>query len=1021
MFISISGDTFSSTNEEVIGDADELALTANPLMQELEDATEEDQMMARKYAETRGNSYHEMPTYYFHTRINSLDNFKNGNDALHMFGRGIPQSSKARVAKLIGTKKATKQALAKIEKRRAELENLKGINRETLTPEVRRNMAQENRELRAALKQHNLNLKNTNKALDTFKRTSLGKDLYKTVDSINKAARTAKIAERGQDIVHVDIAGDMSGFKLYTSNSDGVTKVLSDNKKKFANLHDSGNVRIPIHKNFVAKWSDLSKKQQRIVQKYDYVKAHKQAYVNKHSTYYENRWEWSRYMQHSLTDEGKLLVSGGGTQYKVIGNPGSHAEQANTPKYSEIAKMQNEQKEAAAKSLGFKSFKQMELKQSREVNKKLNEIYAAAENEPRLRSQLSSHPRRIFGTIDEVNTNYKSVSKFFKDDITELTHLDMTNIKRYVVPEAFLTNMAKKGSIRFSDNSKMINEVFISRNKNGKQSYKVKTSDRGLGDNEKVFTLGSSEGGLGFSDDVAAHLARTFGHDKIVMDDSSAYILQRMNKVGSANQLNMMMSKFMSMWKGSKLMTVGFHVRKFAGENMAVYLSGLNPLKVMGHGGAMGSVRKSYDKVAKMISEGMDESQINPRLLEQHNEWKDFVRENGLGAKGGGAVAQFSDTLKMSEEAAKTGIFAKGLNKMIKFNYGLVGSVDTMMRFGVWREAKLNPHIVQRFVGKGASAADMVKAVKFDYNNSTRFENEVMKKVIPFWTFAKNNTVLVAKSFLKNPNRINHINNLIATATRSTGLDDSQLPEYVKNQGYLSLEGLRNMITGQVGSNGVGDDSFLKWGSIVNSALNPLDSLSQVSPIISAGRMALGGESNQYATNWDQVSQQYNYMRAVAGDIGVNPKQAATQMGMFDNPLSQLGMAAPKTFSIMQELDPTPLQGWMKLINGIGADIKNGNVGAQTFLPSLIKHIDPIEMKMTQMYFEKNVLSQIKKAYSTVTGTYLPDLMSTSAPKEVVDNDQEWADYYSNFIDGSDDHRTQQDMNDIIKEAKGGE
>ncbi len=238
---------------EVLGDADELALTANPLAQELEDATEMDKMMARKYSETRGHAYHETPTYFFHRNIASLSDFKTGRDALHFFGRGIPQSSKVQVSKLIGTKTSTKQAMAKLIKRRAEIQDLRTINRETLTTEVKKALSQENTQIRQALKLHNENLISVNKKLDGFVRTSLGKDLFKTVDAVNKRARTTKIAKPGQDILHVDIAGDMSGFKVYTNNSNGLNKVMTDNKKRFEKLHENGNVRVPIHKQYVAK------------------------------------------------------------------------------------------------------------------------------------------------------------------------------------------------------------------------------------------------------------------------------------------------------------------------------------------------------------------------------------------------------------------------------------------------------------------------------------------------------------------------------------------------------------------------------------------------------------------------------------------------------------------------------------------------------------------------------------------------------------------------------------------------
>ncbi len=1004
--------------DNLIGDADELSFSANPLLKELEDATSEEHGNALKFIETRGKEDHEWPVNLFHQRIYSLKTFKKTQDSLHFFGKEIMPEFKQSISKTAAIKNTIKKSMVDLIKENDELNAASGLNRTNLTPEVRSKLTAQRKENISKMKSYKERLSKVNKTLDLVARTQLGPDIFKTIDKINSLSRSAKISKRGQNILHVDISGDLAGFKLYTSNSEGLKQILEESKVPLNKLHgDEGIIKVPIEDKHFIKWDELSEKEKMIVKKYDFVKAHKTAFVKKYSKYYENRFDWERYAQHSLTDEAKLLVSGGGENDTLLGNPGEHAEQANVPSFAEVSKMNENERDAASQKLGYKDYKDFNKKRQTEINKSLTKMYNDAEKDGTIKEKLSSRPRRIMGTIGESNDRFGMVDKFFKDDLSELVHLDMTNIKRYVLPESFLTSMANQKNVRFLDSKGNINEISISLDRKGNKKFKIETSNRGLGHNEKVFSIGPENGGLGFSSDVAGHLAKSFKHDKVVMEDNAAFMIQRMNKVGKSNQLNLISNAFMSTWKGSKLMTPGFHARKFTGEMMATYLSGLSPLKVMNHMGQYKTVKQSYEKVVELLSEGNEIEDINPRLLNHYEEFKQFIKDGVVGDKG--SQAQFKDVVSLSDAASKKGgFFAKAMNKAIKFNYNLVGKVDTAARFGVWREAILNPKITRRFVGReDATAADMVKAVKFDYNNSTKTE-DMIKKVIPFWTFAKNNTMLAAKSFIKNPNRINHIANLINNSLQNTGLDSTQLPDYVKNQGYLSLEGMRDMITGKTGSSGAGDDSFLKWGSIVNDALNPLDSLSAVSPLISAGKTALGGEGNKYATNWDQVSQQYNYMRAVSGDMGINPQQAESQMSSFDNPFAKLGIAAPRTFSVMQELDPTPIQGWIKTLNGIGQDVDSGTVGAHTFFPSVVKHIDPIEMKMTQLYFEKGMISQLKSAYQTVTGTYLPSLTGNANPKQVVDKTDVWKDFYSGILTGDEDHRTQADWNDILQESQ---
>jgi len=117
----------------------------------------------------------------------------------------------------------------------------------------------------------------------------------------------------------------------------------------------------------------------------------------------------------------------------------------------------------------------------------------------------------------------------------------------------------------------------------------------------------------------------------------------------------------------------------------------------------------------------------------------------------------------------------------------------------------------------------------FDYRALTRFESQIMRRIVPFYSFARFNTELQLKTLGENPQRINQILRFFGSmGERPMGEEKKNLPAYIQESIGIKLpdtpEGLKQYIT----SFGTPIEAFAQlFGK------NPiLKAISQMNPIL---------------------------------------------------------------------------------------------------------------------------------------------------------------------------------------------
>jgi hypothetical protein len=149
-------------------------------------------------------------------------------------------------------------------------------------------------------------------------------------------------------------------------------------------------------------------------------------------------------------------------------------------------------------------------------------------------------------------------------------------------------------------------------------------------------------------------------------------------------------------------------------------------------------------------------------------------------------------------------------------------------------QQKATAYITSLDSGKSIpEALQLAEKAGFDYRRLTQFESQIMRRIVPFYSFTRKNIELQLKTLGENPQRINQIIKSIENISELTGAEGvteeekAGLPDYVK-EGFMiklpdTVEGMKQYIT-SLGTPIEQFTSLFKKGTVLNliSQMNPL-------------------------------------------------------------------------------------------------------------------------------------------------------------------------------------------------------
>lgn len=269
--------------------------------------------------------------------------------------------------------------------------------------------------------------------------------------------------------------------------------------------------------------------------------------------------------------------------------------------------------------------------------------------------------------------------------------------------------------------------------------------------------------------------------DMALIRDSLTPEFQTVNMLAKATGFDALTSLFKRSVTG---LFLPFHVRNF--------VSGmLQNFEVLGVGALNPAAIASGQKMAYLLARGEKPAAgvikvggKDVKFSKVFNAFRDrfgsdtFYHNDFLEAvDAGGALKQGAKLF--SKETAKETLKTAGLGQ----ESFLFKGARAIGQF-VEHQQKATAYIVALGQGKSIDEAlGLAEKAGFDYRAVTRFESQILRRIIPFYSFARKNIELQLRTLGENPQRINQIISALENAQGNLSAEEKEkLPDYAKEQ-----------------------------------------------------------------------------------------------------------------------------------------------------------------------------------------------------------------------------------------------
>lgn len=288
-----------------------------------------------------------------------------------------------------------------------------------------------------------------------------------------------------------------------------------------------------------------------------------------------------------------------------------------------------------------------------------------------------------------------------------------------------------------------------------------------------VTTLQKSKGVL--PDDAKAinDAIDFFAGKKFYVDKELGHLLNVLERTNNdTNAFVKVLDKINSSFKKFSVMTPGFQLRNIIGNATNMYLAGMPPHQIISYWGKANNILNNSEDLIRKVATG---AKLSDTEKEMFKIIKGF-NEAGF-EKIGDAVQDLDDVRNALDSSPKA------IKWAAKMGMDMNQYMDTYNRMAMYIYATEHPKFVQK-LGK-SSAAEAVKFALMDPSNLNDFERNVARRVIPFYTFTKQNLLYQASNILKNTPKYRRLGKFINDAYND--LDEDQHYQYQKESMQLPI------------------------------------------------------------------------------------------------------------------------------------------------------------------------------------------------------------------------------------------
>ena len=287
---------------------------------------------------------------------------------------------------------------------------------------------------------------------------------------------------------------------------------------------------------------------------------------------------------------------------------------------------------------------------------------------------------------------------------------------------------------------------------------------------------------------------------EIYMDKGLSELLKINVKEKELNPLMDMLNNYNNFFKKYSTLTPGFHLRNISGNATNMILSGVPSTQIPG-------LYKEANRLAKPeyimnLYEKSAKGSLSAAESADFKIVKQFI-EGGFAGTGKEVRDLGEIFAKATTDNASKNAFKKALDKTFELNVKGNEFVDARNRMALLLYADKTPSYISKLGAK--DAIDATKKVLFDPKNMSPFEQKYLKKIIPFYTFTKQNLVFQANNIIKNTSKYNRLMKTFNEAYDAVGeenyrqyqKENFEIPLFMGDEGLTTAK--TNLPVGDLG------------------------------------------------------------------------------------------------------------------------------------------------------------------------------------------------------------------------------
>lgn len=265
------------------------------------------------------------------------------------------------------------------------------------------------------------------------------------------------------------------------------------------------------------------------------------------------------------------------------------------------------------------------------------------------------------------------------------------------------------------------------------------------------------------------------------------HVYSMLNYIQEPKQLTPMLQivdKMNNVFKQTKLLSAGFHVRNIVGNFTNAVLVGMPPQQVVRYfGKADDVIKRGTAAIDKVLAGGA----LSAADRQAYNLFKRFVDE--------GFTNISSEVYDIGADVIGKNVdlfTARGLKEkvdgLLQLNAKANEFTDLRYRLGLFMYAAENPQLA-RNIGV-ETPGDVVRRALFDPKATSRAERETIKRIVPFYTFAKKNLAYQMRNIFDNPVQYNRLQKSVRGLWDIEGIDVNDIESYKKENFWIPIPGL---------------------------------------------------------------------------------------------------------------------------------------------------------------------------------------------------------------------------------------